>query len=354
MKVCVGFLCLLLWASCSSGGTHEGEAVYTVEYRPDEWFDWNTRVKIQEVIPLETSDSCVVGYASRCLLADNRIVYVDPRQKVIFVFDRKGTFRYKIDARGEGDKEYRDIRDVIISHDRKQILVLDPLSVLAFDLETGAFLSRISLDAEISTEFFAVAQPNDSQFYFWSTNREHGLYVYEEGRLECIRDREGFGFISNLFYYDKDDRLMLLPDYGRFQVSRVEGCQVVPAYTVDFGKWTLPEKEIPINGTELEKVDKRPFFKCLLSACEAGNILLLNAVSPEQRLYHICIDWMNGKVVSGHQDEKIPLQICGSDGDCFYAVLYPHLFTGTDQFAKCLRKASVGEESNPVIILFTL
>lgn len=352
MKQLILIVSLLVLNSCMHNSSVK-ENAFLVDYCKDAVFDWDSMIQIEEVIPLETKDSCLLSYARKCIMGDNRIVYYDEKQKTIFVFDGEGTFLYNIDALGGGEGEYTIIKDVVMSYDKKSILILDNSSILAFDAGTGQYQYRIKLDENIASNFYQFVNVGKQFFYFWSTDKDNYLYSYEKGRLEALQQRVGFPYVCQKFFYDSSGSLNLLPDYGDFTIQEIKDRHVYPKYTVDFGKWSLPRGMIPVNTMAFNETDQKPFFKCILSAFETQKNIFLSTVSPDMALYNVCIDKQTKEIIGGNQDKNAPVVVVDAIGGYFYGILYPYFFSKEDQFSKEIRKYGKNEDSNPLVVKFT-
>lgn len=352
MKQIILIVILLLLNSCVHHSLVE-ENTFSVDYCKDSTFDWNSMIQIEEVIPLETKDKCLLSYARKCIITDTKIIYYDEKQKSIFVFDNAGVLLYGIDALGGGEGEYTIIKDVIMSYDKKVILILDNVSILAFEIETGKFQYRISLDENIASNFYQFATVDKDLFYFWSTDKENSLYFYKNGKIDAIQKRIGFPYVCQKFFYDSAGVLNFLPDYGSFNVKEIKDYNIRTKYILDFGRWALPKELIPVNTTEFYESDQKPFFKCISSAFETEKYIFLSTVSPNMSLYNICIDKQTKEIISGNQDKNAPVVIVDAVGESFYGILYPFFFSRNDQFSKEIRKYGKDEESNPLVIKFT-
>lgn len=289
MKQIIFIAILLLLNSCVHNSLVE-ENTFFVNYCNGSTFDWNSKIRIDGVIPLDTKDNCLLSYARKCIVADSKIIYYDEKQKTIFVFNDTGVFLYEIDALGGGEGEYTIIKDVIMSYDQKNLLILDNVSILAFDIETGKFQYRVILDEKIASNFYQFANVDNECFYFWSIDKDNCLYSYENGKIYVMQKRIGFPYVSQKFFYDSEGTLSLLPDYGRFNIEEIKNRDVHTKYIFDFGKWTLPQTLIPANTMEFNESDQKPFFKGILSAFETGKYIFLNTVSPDMSLYNICVN----------------------------------------------------------------
>lgn len=352
MKQIILILILFLLSSCTHSPLAD-ENTFFISYKEGSIFDWDSTIQIEEVIPLESKDNCLLSYARKCIVADNKIIYYDEKQKSIFVFNETGDFLYEIDALGVGEGEYAIIKDIIVSYDKKSLLVLDNASVLAFDIKSGTFQNRIALNEDIAPDFYQFVNVGEEYFYFWSTDRDNCLYSYVNGKIDAMRKRTGFPYVCQKFFYDSTGNLTLFPDYGCFNFEVIDNLSLHTKYIFDFGGKTLPETLIPANVSEFGSVDQKPFFKCIMSAFETEKNLFVTTVSPDGSLYNICIDKQTKEVISGIQDKNAPVVVVDAVGEYFYGILYPFFFSKEDQFLKEIKKYGNDEDSNPLIIKFT-
>lgn len=346
------FAFFLIFVSCSERTTISDTGTIVVDYNEENIFKWDNFVQVLSVIPLETNTDCLLSYARKCLFMDDYIVFHDDKQKAIYVFNENGFFLYSIDAVGSGPNEYTEIRDVIISYDKKSILVLDNASVLAFDAKSGMFQNRFSLDPIVASDFYRFANTEERVYYFWSTEKINSLYLYKDDRLEAIQKNEGFPYVCQKFYNGPKGSLNYISNYGTFTISTLKGSDAVNEHIFDFGRWNLPSEMLPKDVGELEVVDKREYFKCIMSAFETDDFLYATTVSPDKKLYNICVDKQTHKVKTGCQDEDAPIVVVGTHNNSFYGIIYPYYFSKESHFRNLMNAYNCNEESNPLLIKF--
>ena len=349
------FVCVLsvILALCSCTAERQpAKGTFVIDYDENESFDWDALVQVEEVIPLETNDSCLLSYADKCEFGKDKIVYLDGKQKALFVFDYNGKFLYKIDALGPGDKEYSMLKDAIISRDGQRILLLDNASILVFDLATGAYLDRWSLDESAAISFPRFAEGDGGRIYFWSTDSDNSLYVWNNDSLSVLKKRQGYPFVSRMLYRDDAGRANLISDYGQYTIEVIEGDSVLPKYTFDFGRWAFPTDMKIESSDDWTKAEDGPYFKSLLSVYETKDALYVNTASPQKKLYNIAVQKSTSKIVCGNQIAKAPVVVVASDEHSFYGILYPAYFDGDNPLSNLVREHHVAEDDNPVIIKF--
>lgn len=342
---------MVLLNACTFNKNDNERNILAIEYKKDVSFSWSSLLQITEVIPLETNDTCIVSYANKCLVNDRYIVYDDYKQKALFVFNHEGKFLYKIDALGSGDKDYSIIKDVTFSHNQQEILLLDNTSILAYDVSNGKYKHRISLDKQLASFFYRLADMDHNNLYFWSTDSEYSLYRKDSCGITPIKEREGFPFVCQKFYQDESGNLNLISDCGKYAIESIIGNERQFKYGFDFGSLGFPDKKIK-TATEWEKIDKQPYFKSLLSAFETKDALYVTTATPEKNLYNIVVNKATSEVHCGNQDNQNPIVVIGSDKAYFYGLLYPALFSKDSQFIDFMQQYKVSDEDNPVIIKF--
>lgn len=143
-----GIVCCLLWA-CGDKGADEYQ-VFKVDPSSEskESFDYFYRLK--EVIPLETTDSSVMGDIMKVVAVKDRIFVAPWNGKSIFIYDRKGKYLGRIDKEGRGPGEYLQISDFMVTEEPREITVYAREGKLNFYDWEGNFLRERQLYAFIS------------------------------------------------------------------------------------------------------------------------------------------------------------------------------------------------------------
>ncbi|WP_294628045.1 6-bladed beta-propeller [uncultured Bacteroides sp.] len=67
-------------------------------------------MEVSNVIPLETSDSCLLGEIEK-IIKRNGIIYVKSRNNPLMLFDEKGRFLHTAGKIGTGSEEYSMLVD---------------------------------------------------------------------------------------------------------------------------------------------------------------------------------------------------------------------------------------------------
>lgn len=95
------------------------------------------------IIPLETTEECVVGEVSNLFVDDNLIFLVDTWGRQISVFDMNGKFQNHISRKGHAKGEYVSMYSVTLDTRQKRVCFIDEDSqkLLFYDYK-GNFLSQ--------------------------------------------------------------------------------------------------------------------------------------------------------------------------------------------------------------------
>ena len=201
----------VLILSCSNGKSFESlteSAAITVHLDSIQY----VALKISNIryIPLETTDECLLGYADKILIRNNRIYVADfSKAMSLFVFDMNGKYLFKINKRGQGPGEYISFRDFDIQNN-KELYMFDHFGkkLLIFDSE-GKYLRDIIF--EFSFRSFCLAEDKIYMSEIRGTDGNKvaalALYDIENGKTTFLMDNKKFLYtipVSNssyTFYY---------------------------------------------------------------------------------------------------------------------------------------------------------
>ncbi len=97
------------------------------------------------IIPLETTEKCLVSEVENLLVDDSLIFILDPWTDRVLIFDLDGKFKNKIDRKGHAANEFASMTRVTLDRQRKRVCVMDRDSqkLLFYDYQ-GNFLSKES------------------------------------------------------------------------------------------------------------------------------------------------------------------------------------------------------------------
>lgn len=105
--VCFALVCMV---ACQSQKSEIGDG--TVQIHWDNVSPGDFKIENVEYIPLETTDNSLLGSVNKVLFRNDHFYVLDKRSGGVYVFDRKGNFLSSIVKPGEGPEEYIELMDM--------------------------------------------------------------------------------------------------------------------------------------------------------------------------------------------------------------------------------------------------
>lgn len=314
-------------------------------------FDWDKRIDIVDAIPLDAPLNGSSNRFEKCIVSGKSILCYDRIRKTISVFGTGGELLYEIKASSSSKQGYFEMKDVIFSHDGKNILILSDSAIVVFDAANGNYLDRIPLK-RIAISFCKFAENVEGEYFFWSYSK-NSIYVKDGENMYPIKKRSGYPLDCQKFYQDPNGCLNVLSDYEpRYEISKIEGDSIMIRYSFDFEKWNIPEGTDMTNNEEYLRIDPQPYVKSLVSASETEEWLFVGALGPKLRNYFILVDKVTGKTYYGYRRNETPVSVIGNDETYFYGIVYPSSFSGKNVFTDYISKYEVACRDIPFIIKF--
>lgn len=169
-----------------------------------------------ELVPLETTDECLMSDVDKIVVAGDTIYLMDSRAKSILMFDRKGKFLSKIHRWGRGPGEYLTLDDFTVTRSG-QIIVIDGehMKLLFFDRD-GGYISQKRLPFYVDAvecvddrvAVFNGSSDND-RVIIWDMEKEEILgshipfdSIYSARLISSARSLSKYG---NEIYYQKEN-----------------------------------------------------------------------------------------------------------------------------------------------------
>ena len=136
-------LLVCIFASCG-GGSQKTSDEMTISMKTN--VPVEELVKDATLIPLETTDDCLLGDLEKIYESDGRLYILDMNRTTVFVFDISGKFLYKIERRGQGPEEYLEVSDFDVMDGVIYVLSRVNKRILAYD-KNGKCVKIIPLKA---------------------------------------------------------------------------------------------------------------------------------------------------------------------------------------------------------------
>lgn len=206
------------------------------------------------VIPLETTDECLIGQVDKLVYQNHKIYIADNLSKAIYIFDETGHLLSKLKAVGNGPQEYLDITAFTV-HDGR-LLFFDKLKRVVFAYnEKGHFLYKKDVSDLWAYDIFCIGDnlylmngDSDSgmgRYHLFKTNVENGkedvkAFLPFEDNGKC-----GWG-IDRYCSASHNEAVFTVWPYDVLYI--VKDNETYPAYKVDFGDKHLPKQYIEADG----------------------------------------------------------------------------------------------------------
>lgn len=210
------------------------------------------------VIPLETTEDCLIADVSRIFMSDGRIYVYDKQSKGVYIFDMSGKYIDRVYSIGAGPGEYTDISDAFV--DGNNIFITDYYTnrILVYDLD-GRFVRDFKTEGFFSNMIFVngsrlfsvnvASKSQDGNTYQLFSSDKYGRDVekyipYDKNDI--------YTSVNGLYCYSTtsyDDALFLT--HVDDIVYRIKNGKVTPAYKLDFAGKHLPYELKSKNPLEM-------------------------------------------------------------------------------------------------------
>lgn len=236
MKKVLGIFIMLLFA-CTSRDKNEIPTLSVDLHSSDVSFE-DLFSKI-EIMPLETSDSCLLVDVEKIVHVDSLLYVFDSRRPALYVFDEKGAFVRQISRWGDGPGDHLLISDFMVDKNQQTIGLLSPNGYMGIYDLCGKFIRQDVLPAK--PNYYAVASLSPDRWVFWSCVREDedGITVVGKDSLNTV---SGFWRNDRILdmgslnpFYEYHDNVYFATAYQN-TVYKLTKKGLYPVYCWDFGK----------------------------------------------------------------------------------------------------------------------
>ena len=188
------------------------------------WIDINRRDSIScffdnyQIIPLETTQTSLIGDISKILINNDKIYILDKRQATIFIFNSYGKYINKIHRQGRAPEEYLSITDFNIYQNDVYCLSRPNKKILVYN-DSAQFLKYLPLNDWYNS--FHIA--NDSLVYLFSdySNTQYYNYIIynykkqkNENQYDKFKKDQGLIFDYSPFH-SAEDKLLITEQYDQ-------------------------------------------------------------------------------------------------------------------------------------------
>lgn len=183
-------------------------------------------MEVKNIIPLETSDSCLLGDIEK-VIKRNGIIYVKSKGKPLTLFDKSGKFLNTVGKIGAGPEEYSFYFDFDSDGESIYILTISKIQVYS---RTGKWIKSISIPFNahglclVKDKMLLFVLGDEHVVHLWTKDGEEIDRVLE--RNQSLNLNRAISFVkygNNLLFClgDSNELLMYDPD-GKDAFSRIK------------------------------------------------------------------------------------------------------------------------------------
>ena len=160
-------LCGLLIISCTSENKDINTSIHTIKLGDNKSINLSEIAENLQIIPVETSDTCILSDICNIKLNDENIYINDNIFKGIYIFNNKGKLISKLYKEGRGNGEYTSLDDFLIDNKEQNIEILDRVSKKIFIYNIIDFKLKKIIDIPFD---FCFKFTKKDHIYYFQTN----------------------------------------------------------------------------------------------------------------------------------------------------------------------------------------
>lgn len=332
------------------------------------------------VVPLETTDFSFIRDITRVCIAEDILFILDSSLGKVIIFDFEGHYIGRIHALGNGPREYIHISDICIAPNRKCIALLcdQPYKIMYYTY-SGEFVEEASY-AEYYSEFSICG---DSTYcYDLGNEGERKLQVY---KYPMTKEREMSFFEGDSFDADgkgitysfsrgkrmtASDDIMFTWSFD-FSIYSLDEGRAYQKYVIDFKEHQLPRNLLKNNLSPIDFMnlcDENNYVSTVENVVENSNYLLFGT-NKYMFVYYKYIDKLvgynfilNSSLKAGKVD-YLPMNSSNYIAQAWRASEFKRFIDNIREHDGNLENVngkyikiyeSVGEEDNPILIIYEL
>jgi len=356
-KLIIGVVCILMVLSCRQQSNNNmlsniKPTIFKIKDPNEIYFNWDSVINIDSVIPLETTSKSGIGQFYKGLVHNNKIFMFDRRNHIGLVFNNDGRFIRKIGINGRGPQEYLEFRDFSINDDN--IYVLDYQKIHCYDIETGQYQYNIKFHSDKGFNPSNLLVFDDNTYYLWNSNPD--VWEPNKGKFYRLKKYKGDDVIAELFeykyktsddnrfYWDSEGTYYMAPVDGDYNIYKISMDSIYNVFKLDFGNKALSSEEIDKlrNSGERNAYLRSNYFKGIYNIFEISNYIYFGCIGPKSYRYEGLINKETGEIRFGRWDYRKSPQFFYSDGKFLYGYYEPssliEMSKYTDQINFCFEK----------------
>lgn len=233
-------------------------------------------------VPLETTADNIISAIERVKLYGDEIFIFDKTQHIIFIFDKCGTYKYKLDKRGKSNTEYLRINDFNVDENNIYIMDASKRQIIVYNKFDLSFVRRISLDTNYSS--FSFAGDNILLFADFSsfTSDRFNLALLNKinGKIESRfkpfpKSQLGIGSSSYPFF--STDSVIYATFRYEYSIYKIIDNKVSKIVNVDMGEENMYNEELRVASSDERNSYKQQFDPTSWPISEIQDIIVHNS-----------------------------------------------------------------------------
>ena len=364
--VCFLFPLLL---SCSNNGSIQTEPE-TIFIDLDEKNRPQLNIEIEDIIPIEISDNCLISWIGDFQFYNNRFYFLNNnrfKEPGLLVFNRDGSFLRKT-GRGKGPGEMIEPFAFTINEEESQIFIHDQAQNPShiFDLELN-FIRQVKHEYIFMGDLHHVKQDTFLVFHHVPTTTaktiDQKYYKYtiytedfsKEEHLDVLVNRDqSLHLLSSMSVY-KDQVLFIVP-YSLRVFQLVSG-EAIVRYLLDFGKHGLTQDELSeVSDKEFRSLMTSGELVMPLSIFQTKEYLIFQIIYREKSF--VFVQSLKKKRIYCLNDSNVLPNDFILRGVTKSGILYGYLeadrFIEFQESTGMYKSIKAKDEDNPFVILFTI
>ena len=258
-------------------------------------------------VRLETTDNSLIGRVDKVIATDDKFIIMDSSiARMIFVFNRDGSFSNRIGTQGGGPEDYDHPGDIAYDKYDDELLVLcqNRSAILRFKLD-GTFAGKTTFDWLVNSIF--VTGKNACLVYFNNyiqpnnKKNEYNMVIINKNGdiLETLLPyNEEIGKLSPsrpVFSYYNDEIIFALRYFNT--VYKLDNNEIKPKYFLDFGKRKTPASVYGNkNDKELEKVLRDNNYPYVIASFETSSHVICQLVYDKGSVFECFFSKESGNI----------------------------------------------------------
>jgi len=227
-----------------------------------------------QYIPLETTNSCLMGGVSQFSEFEGRFFILDQKTKQVFAFNHDGKFLNKIGRQGKGPGEFLYPKQFVINESKSMLYLYDSTQkkIIRYRLDgqfideirVNAYMRAFALDEKDNILLGYVADlPNmkfdtdiNSETIKFIKIDQQGKITNHIAGIESTSFRLEFSYIIQ----KESDKSILFVEPLNESIFNFDGNNISVRYKLNFGNRTAPDRlkrdlnimEVPKNGKQVK------------------------------------------------------------------------------------------------------